>query len=227
MLKHLFSILFPDNCPGCDAPFITGEKIICNLCKIKLPRTGFHNLPENAVAKSFWGKIHLHSATALFHFDKGEVVQKLLHQLKYKDNKEVGLLLGSLLANEIKDAGGYSDVDCIIPVPLHKKKLSVRGYNQSELIAEGMAATWQVQVSTDLLIRKKNTDSQTRKSRFMRFENVDKVFALDNEDVYRDKHILIVDDVITTGATIVACAEAFDHIPGCKISVASIAFAHS
>ncbi len=227
MIKHLFNLLFPDNCPGCGHPFIKGEKMVCNLCTIKLPKTEFHRQHDNAVAKTFWGKIHLEAATSLFHFDKGEIVQKLLHQLKYKSNKEVGFLLGNWLADEIRDAEPFTTVNTVVPVPLHPHKMRVRGYNQSQLIAEGMVQKWNVELSADLLIRKKNTESQTRKSRYSRFENVDNVFALNNSSAYENKHVLIIDDVITTGSTIVACGDAFSQIPGCKISVASIAYTHS
>jgi ComF family protein len=226
MLKHLLNIFFPDNCPGCGNSFLQHEKHICMNCLIKLPVTNFHQNPENPLAKSFWGRLNFQAVTAVYFFHKGEVMQRLLHHLKYKGNKEVGVVLGRQMAIQLNNAEGFRNADLIIPVPLHPGKLLQRGYNQSEMIANGISEIWQRPVDTNLLIRKKNTASQTRKSRYRRFENTEQVFHLDDALRYEGKHILLVDDVITTGSTIIACAEQFTSVKGCTISIVAVATPH-
>ena len=206
---------------------VENETIICTDCEYHLPKTGFEKVKENPVAKNFWGKVNLHAATAMYSFDKGEKLQKLLHALKYRGEKEVGIKLGKLFAFELKQSELYSDVDFIIPVPLHKKKIKLRGYNQSELIAQGISEIWSKPVITDALVRKVATATQTRKTRFERWENVDNVFEIKNKETVDGKHVLLIDDVITTGSTIAACADAFAEINNCRVSVGAIAFAHS
>jgi ComF family protein len=227
MVKEFLQYFFPNNCPGCHQPFLTGESMICFACRASLPKTGYHHLKDNPVAKTFWGKVNVYAATAVFYFDKGETLQKLLHQLKYKGNKEVGIAMGKWMAEELQESEDFKNVECVIPVPLHKNKLRMRGYNQSEMIAQGIAEKWNIALQKDLLIRKKNTETQTRKNRFDRFKNVDNVFDIENKQAYENKHILLVDDVITTGSTIAACVEKFETIRACKISVAAVACAHS
>jgi ComF family protein len=226
MLSHLLNLFFPNNCPGCGYTFLHGESIICNRCLHTLPRTNYHRFPDNPIAKNFWGKANIYAATSAFFFDKGETLQHLLHQLKYRGNSKIGVVLGRQVALELQHAPEFSHADVIIPVPLHPKKLLMRGYNQSEVIAKGISENWNIPVQPALLIRTKHTQTQTHKSRFQRFENVKDVFHLQDKQSYAGKHILIIDDVITTGSTILSCAQAFAEVPHCKISVASVAAAH-
>lgn len=227
MLNHLASMFFPSTCKACNKQLLKNESIICLECEFHLPQTGYHKMKENPIAKNFWGRANIHYALAMYFFDKGDKLQKLLHQLKYKGQKEVGVKLGKLFGTELKNGYLAGEIDFIVPVPLHKKKLRLRGYNQSELIAQGISQTFNLPVLTDTLIRKTATDTQTRKSRFERFENVDNVFEVKQKEKVAHKHILLIDDVITTGSTIAACAEAFSTIDNCKVSVAAIAFAHT
>lgn len=226
VIKDFFKLFFPDNCPGCGQSFLRGEKHVCLQCLYGLHKTQYHNDPENPIAKNFWGKTDFVAVTAVYFFQKGQVLQRLLHQLKYNGCKEIGIMLGRQMAIELFQASAFSHADIIIPVPLHPGKLLQRGFNQSEMIAIGMAENWQKEVHTETLKRKKYTQSQTHKARYERFENTESVFELDDVKPYENKHVLLVDDVISTGSTIISCAEAFSGINGCKISMASVAAPH-
>ncbi len=178
------------------------------------------------IARQFWGRVPLSAAASLFYFDKKEKVQRLIHQLKYKGRKEIGVLLGEIYGGDLMESEAYREVDFIIPVPLHPGRKKRRGYNQSELFARGLGISMQKKVDPNLLIRHAKTATQTRKTRFARWENVNNVFGL--TDAVRPgegKHFLLADDVITTGATIEACAQTLLQIPGAKVSVAAIAYA--
>lgn len=195
------------------------------LCQLQLPQTGFHLMADNPVAKSFWGKVKLEAATAMYYFHKGEKMQSLVHQLKYKGKKEVGITLGKLFAAKLGESTSYQNCEVIAPVPLHASKERSRGFNQSTVIAQGMAEVLKKEVVPDLLMRVKATSTQTKKHRYERFENTNEVFVLN--DKYKNyKNILLVDDVITTGSTIAACADVLLEIPGAKVCVGALAFAH-
>ncbi len=227
MIRYFSEMFFPETCKACNKALVKGETVICLECEFHLPRTGFHTISANLVAKSFWGKVNIHSATAMYFFDKGDKLQKLLHKLKYNGEKEVGEKLGKLFGAELVNTEFASTIDCIVPVPLHKNKMRLRGYNQSEIIANGISQVLKIPVVTDFIGREIATETQTRKARFQRWENVDNVFEILNNQKIKGKHVLIIDDVITTGSTIAACAEAFLKAENCKVSVAAIAFAHS
>ena len=173
----------------------------------------------------FWGRIKIHSAASFLNFTKSGRVQKLVHQLKYKGKKEVGVLLGELYGSELKHAELYKDIDLVIPIPLHWKKQKKRGFNQSEMFGRGLAKAMNIRLDTVSLYRKVDTETQTKKSRIQRWENVSEVFALKSEAHLEGKHILLVDDVITTGSTMEASANKLLEIPGVKVSLATIAFA--
>jgi ComF family protein len=189
-----------------------------------LPLTHFWDDPENIVAKMFWGRIHIEQAAAFLYFNKGAKVQALLHQFKYKGQKKLGRFMGSLFGNYLKNTS-FTLSDLIIPVPLHKLKFRQRGYNQSEWLAEGIAGALDKKIETNLILRAYANESQTRKTRFERWENVESIFAATNTDKLEGKHILLVDDVVTTGATIEACAQVIKKIPGTKVSIATLAYA--
>lgn len=225
MLNDFISLIFPQVCVSCGKSLYKNEHTICTYCIYHLPKTNFHLDNENPIAKIFWGRINIHSAGAFYGFNKGGRVQHLIHQLKYKGRKEVGFTVGKLYGYELKNSDYFNTVDTIIPVPLHLKKIKKRGYNQSESFAEGLAASMEVDSNFTLLYRALESETQTKKSRFNRWQNVETVFQLKDYESFKGKHILLVDDVVTTGATLEACAQTLQQIPGIKISIATIAYA--
>ncbi len=200
------------------------ETSICTYCAYHLPKTNYHLTAENPVAKLFWGRVPLHSGAAYYSFSKGGKVQNLIHQLKYKGRKEIGYAVGQLYGHDLKKSDLFATVTDVIPVPLHAKKLKKRGYNQSELFANGIADSMNVTFNPTALLRVTASETQTRKSRFSRWENVAYVFEIREAELLKGKHILLVDDVITTGATLEACAQKILEIPDTKVSIATIAF---
>ncbi|WP_225872759.1 ComF family protein [Pedobacter frigoris] len=225
LLQDLTGLLFPELCCACSTLLHHGEGDICTSCIHNLPYTDHHIYKDNKVARKLWGRIPFHQAMALLHFRKGNSVQNLIHHLKYKGKKGLGVKLGTILAGQLISNPHYQGIDLIIPIPLHKKKEQERGYNQSMCIADGLSAALNIPVAKGCLIRKVATSSQTRKSRYKRYENMKEVFGISDPAILAGKHVLLVDDVITTGATIEACAmELYRHGIG-KLSIATIAFA--
>jgi len=225
LATDLISLLFPELCQACGTHLYYGEKEICTKCLYDLPYTDYHLFTENRVAKQLWGRLPCNAAMAMLYFKKGTKVQNLIHSLKYKDQVEVGIRLGNLLGERLKLSEQYMGIDLIIPVPLHQKKERLRGYNQSKYIADGIAQVLQAEVNTTQLLRKRSTESQTKKSRYTRYENMESVFHVNNASLLKDKHILLVDDVITTGATLEACGLSLLNCEIKKLSIAALAFA--
>lgn len=225
LISDLVNLFFPEVCAACNNALFKGESVICTQCLFHLPKTNFHLQPSNPVEKQFWGKVPIHAATALYYFNKGARVQHLIHQLKYKGEKKVGVLAGNILGEALKQSETFNSVSTIVPVPLHISKLRIRGFNQSDFFATGISEAMNVPAIPDLLFRNTNTSTQTKKNRFSRFENVNKVFSLNPAYTHSPHHFLLVDDVITTGSTMVSCAETLLEIPGSKVSIATIAFA--
>jgi ComF family protein len=182
-----------------------------------------HDERGNRIEKLFWGRADVQFATAFLKMPKNGVVHHLIHRLKYHDYKNVGVYLGKLFARDLMLSSQMSDFDVIIPVPLHPKKLHSRGYNQCDCIAEGMNIIMENRVVSDNLVRKENTSTQTKKSRYARWKNVETIFTVLRPSELEGKSVLLIDDVITTGATIEACAAVLNAIPGLKLSVASVA----
>ncbi len=221
----LLCLFFPNLCAGCGRTLVRGEKVICTACLFHLPKTFFHHDTDNPLSKVFWGRVNLEGVAAYVYFQKGGTVQRLLHQLKYKGQKEIGIQMGRLYGPELKTAEVFRSADVIVPVPLHPRKLRKRGYNQSLMFAEGLSSAMGIRLETRSLYRKEYSQTQTRKSRYNRWENVEYIFAVRNPEKLNDKHILLVDDVITTGATTEACAQVLLKVPGVRVSVAAIAYA--
>jgi ComF family protein len=219
------SLLYPNVCYACGDALFKHETVLCTHCLFHLPRTNFHKLPDNPLDKVFWGRVPIERTAALYYFSKGGKVQRLIHQLKYKGKKEVGIYLGSLLGEELKNESSFGTVKRIIPVPLHLKKLRTRGFNQSEQFALGLTESTGWETDTHSFVRTIATETQTRKSRFARFENVREIFKVVDPDKLENQHVLLVDDVITTGSTLESCANILLQVPGVKISVAAIAYA--
>ena len=221
-LSEFLNLIYPKICITCDRLLNKDEKIICLKCLYHLPKTNFHLQNDNEIEQRFWGKIPIVRATAFFHFQKGSPYQKLLHHLKYKGEKEIGQVLGEYFAVDLMSSD-FAKVDVIVPVPLHRNKLKKRGYNQSEWIAKGIAEKLQKPLDTDTLFRVIENPTQTKKGVFERWENVEGIFEIKNRETFKGKHVLLVDDVLTTGATIVACATAILQCEGASVSVATLA----
>ena len=223
LLDDFISLIFPKICACCGNSLWKHEEIICTYCDFHLPKTNFHLEQDNPASRTFWGRARIESATAYYYFNKGNKVQRLIHLLKYKGRRDIGIFLGEKQGLLLKNSPLFGAVEIIIPVPLHKKKLMKRGYNQSEQFAVGLGKSMNLPVNPYILSRQKYTETQTKKSRFNRWQNVSEMFALENSFLLEGKHILLVDDVITTGATLESCIKTLSAIPGIKISVAAIA----
>ncbi|KQR72143.1 ComF family protein [Pedobacter sp. Leaf176] len=224
-VSDLIGLLFPNLCNACGINLFRSEHLICTKCLYDLPFTDYHIHAENRVAKQLWGRTPFHAAMALLYFRKGAKVQNLIHNLKYNNKTDVGILLGNLLGERLKVSPIYQNIDLIIPVPLHHKKIRSRGYNQSAFIASGTSEKLDVIFNDSILTRNKATDTQTKKNRYSRYENMRGVFEVPDPEIIKDKHILLIDDVITTGATLEACAYALMDNGASKISIAALAFA--
>ncbi|RYU86180.1 ComF family protein [Mucilaginibacter terrigena] len=224
-LADFVSLLFPQLCAACRASLVANEDILCTDCLYNLPFTNFHQQPDNIVARQFWGKLNIEAAYSLYYFNKGSKVQNMVHQFKYNGMHRIGNLLGNIAGQQLLQNSVFSTVDYIIPVPLHKKRLKTRGYNQSACFAEGLADKLNAAVEPDNLIRTVSTKTQTHKSRFARFQNMQEVFAVARPKDLEHKHVLLVDDIVTTGATLEACGIELLKVPGLKLSIATIAYA--
>ena len=222
-IAHLF---YPRICAVCNTDLIEAERVICLSCLYQMPLTRFWTETDNPVAQTFWGRVEVENACAYFFFAKGSKYRPLLHQLKYKGKREIGVELGLVFGQVLAKSDLYKGIDYVVPVPLHPKKLRIRGYNQAEAIAEGLAKSMDSKLSTKHLVRKEFTQTQTRKSRAERVKNVAEAFGLNCSGELKGKHLLLVDDVITTGATLEACAARLLTIEGCRVSVAALAYAN-
>jgi ComF family protein len=225
LLSDFIELFFPDLCKVCNGKLMHDEKHICLSCFYKLPETNSHLSDDNSVEKRFWGKVETEHAYSFFKYVKDSDFHQLLSELKYKGCKELGEYLGEYYASLLKNAGKLSDIDCIIPVPLHSKRLNKRGYNQSEWIAKGFSRVFQKDLIIDNLYRKSANSTQTRKSVYNRWINVSDIFALKDPKQPEGKHILLVDDVLTTGSTITACAQTLHSAKNVRISIVTLALA--
>ena len=221
----LISLFYPRLCAGCNAPLVKGEEVLCLNCLADLPKTNYHLYLDNPVFLMFIGRVNISSATSFCTFDKGGRLQHLLHELKYKGNRAVGLKMGILFGYDLIQNLFYKDIDIIVPVPLHPRKEKKRGFNQSIEICNGLSESMDRPVIAGNLIRDIHTSSQTQKGRFERWENVGGIFSVKNDIPLIDKHILLVDDVVTTGATLEACCEPLLKISGVRVSIATLACA--
>jgi ComF family protein len=223
MINDFFNLIFPKLCCACNNSLLKKESVICTTCLVTLPKTNFHKDQENPVNKIFWGRVQIKMATSFYLFSKKGKVQNLLHHLKYKGVKEVGSVVGKLMGYDLNESKQFKEVDFIVPVPLHKNKLKKRGYNQSECIAQGISAAMKIPINTLTLFRKEDSQTQTKKSRYKRWENVGEIFGISNKDL-DGKNVLLVDDVVTTGATLEACAQVLIK-QKCTVYIVTIAYA--
>lgn len=226
-LKNLLNLLFPKCCNGCAVQLLTYETTICLRCRHELPLTNHFSNPENETFKKFYGKLPVEHASSVVYFNKKGIVQQLIHNLKYKGAQEVGTFFGTLYSDPVQNDAILKTVDEVIPVPLHPKKLRERGYNQVTTFGKSLANGLQVPLNEKLLERKRYSKTQTTKNIFGRTELSTVLFDVRFSEKDHGKHFLLVDDVITTGSTLEACGKALLKIPGAKISVIAMAYAHS
>ena len=227
IFHDFFSLIYPRICPSCENSLLKNDLFLCTNCSFELPKTKFHNDKDNFVNQLFWGRVQLENATAYYYFIKKSKFQKLIHKLKYKGNRQIGFELGRLLGLELVESGWYKGIDFIVPVPLHPKREKKRGYNQSYWIAKGVADAMYIAVNNKNLYRSVETETQTRKSRTERWENVESIFKLKNDSLFEDKHILLIDDVVTTGSTLEACANTLLLAKNSKVSIATLAVSYN
>lgn len=223
--NSLWNLFFPKCCVVCGKPLLQTEEYLCLHCLKGLPRTNMHLQIDNEVEKNFWGKIPVQKASAFLYYTKGGDVRPILYELKYYGNKEIGNLLGRCMAKEILPSGFFRHIDYILPVPLHPKREKERGYNQSEWLAKGISNVTEIPLVTHLLSRSSYSSTQTHKTRIARFENMQGLFQCSDPEMLKGKHILLVDDVLTTGATLVATADALKGTEGLRISILTLALA--
>lgn len=224
-LNYFTELFFPRLCVVCGDKLIEQERWICLHCLHHIPRTNFHLDRENRVAQLFYGRVQIEYATSFFYFSKGSQYQSLLHNLKYKGMKELGTEIGEHFGIDLMQSKDFSTIDVVCPVPLHPSKEKKRGYNQSWWIASGISLQMQKELSDDNLKRVTATETQTRKSRFERWQNVEGIFELSNPETFSGKHILLVDDVVTTGSTLEACAQTILSQTDARVSIATLASA--
>jgi ComF family protein len=220
-----FSLLFPRLCYACGNQLMRNESLICTECFVVIPRTNYHFVEDNPVAQLFWGRCLIEKAAAFSYYNKGSRIRKLIHNLKYNGIREIGYDLGRLYGLSLKTSGFINDIDIIIPVPLHPMKERIRGFNQSETISMGIADVTRLPVDIKSLARTLVSATQTKRSRYERWTNVEGIFQVIDSKSIMGKHILLVDDVITTGSTIESCANELLRIEGVKVSVVALAFA--
>ncbi len=223
MLRDLLYLFFPSYCSACDNTLFKNEQVICTRCRHELPLTHYHHLNVKKIEKVFYGRIPVINATALFSFQKESLVQNLIHNLKYRGQENIGVTLGQWLGSELQQIPNYQEIDIIIPVPIHKKRLAERGYNQVTKFGKEIATKLDAIYIDSVLKKKLHTSKQSKRKRLTRWKNAFETFEIKNGNLLENKHILIVDDIITTGATLEACAQVLLTIPNIKISIATMA----
>lgn len=227
MYKNLLNVIFPMFCNGCSKLLLKNENIICTKCTHNLPFTNHHIIKVNEIHNVFYGLIPFEFAASILYFTKKGLVQNLMHNLKYRNRQEVGTYLGNLYSKELVNLDVIKDIDVIIPVPLHKKRFNERGYNQVTTFCKAIEKNLSIPVLDNILVKTKNLKSVTHKSKENRLEHNKNVFSIENQHNIEDKHILIIDDVFTTGATIEACAREILKIKNTKISILTMAYSQS
>ena len=225
LFHNLVEVFYPQICLACSRKLLSYERVICTHCEANLPKTNFHNRESNPVEILFWGRCKIESASAYYRYLKNGKVQNLIHNFKYKGYQEIGLYMGEVYGKTLFKSNRFNTIDRIIPVPLHPKRRRFRGFNQSAVFGKGLAISMKCKLDTNSLIRITHTQTQTKKSRWERHKNVSSIFVINNPEKLEGKHILLVDDVITTGSTIESCVNTLSQIKGIRISVVAIASA--
>jgi len=227
VFNYIIDLFFPKVCAGCHTILITNETVFCTVCRHELPLTQYHLDSKNEAVKKFYGKIAIEHASALLYFNKKGIVQELIHNLKYKGHEEIGTVLGNWYVEDLKELVLETPFDIVIPVPLHPKKFRERGYNQVTTFGKALAKGLKIDYNDAVLYRKKYSKTQSKKNLIGRSDNIENIFDVIFTEENQNKHFLIVDDVLTTGATLEACSKALLKIPGAKISIVCMAMANS
>jgi len=225
-VRSLLKLFFPDQCQACDALLSRGETLLCTDCRHNLPINLLHHTTYNPIKKVLYGRVSLELATSLFYFDKKSRVQQLIHNLKYRNQEHISTFLGDWLGAELAHLEEYKKIDVVVPVPLHISRLKERGYNQVAGFGQGIAKALGISYNDKVLYRKKATKTQVFKNRGGRGAEVIDSFDITETQSLKNKHIMLVDDLITTGGTLEGCALALNKIEGVKISVVVMAIAN-
>lgn len=220
--EALLQLVFPHVCDGCGSDLLSEESQLCLRCLSALPETNFERHAGNPVEKMFWGRLPLVSATAQYYFTKESLMQRLMHRFKYRNNKELGWQLGRLMGIALKDSTRFDTLDALIPLPLFPEKEKKRGYNQATILCEGIAGVLLLPILKNVIIRPQHTDTQTKKGRIERWKNMEGKFVLTAPEEIKNKHLLLVDDVVTTGATLEACGSELLKAENVQLSVATL-----
>lgn len=223
--ESLLHLVYPKVCIGCATDLLPSQSHLCLKCIHDLPLTHFENHLNNPIEKILTGRVQFQRATSQLYFTKHSLLQKIMHHFKYKGNKELGLQLGVMMGHQLMASGQYRDVEALIPLPLHEKKERIRGYNQSEILCQGISEVFKIPIVKNIVQRTIATDTQTRKTRVARWQNMSNTFTLVNDHDIENKTVLLVDDIVTTGATIEACANALLYVKGLKLYVATLCYA--
>ncbi len=223
--ESVLHLLFPHVCTGCGNDILSTDTVLCMKCIDAMPETNFELHPNNPVEKTFWGRLPLINATAQFYFTKESLMQHLMHQLKYKGNRELGLQLGKIMGDQINRSGRFTDIHALIPLPLFPAKEKRRGYNQATVLCQGMAESMKIPVLDKVIIRPQHTETQTKKGRIERWKNMEGKFVLTIPEAIKNKHVLLVDDVVTTGATLESCGNELLQAENVRLSVATLCIA--
>ena len=222
--ESLLQIVFPHVCDGCGTDVLDTGTRLCITCLSSLPETNFHMHANNPVEKTFWGRIPVTAAMSQYYFTKESLIQRLMHQFKYRQNKALGLQLGRGMGLSLKETSRFSDIDALIPLPLFPAREKKRGYNQAAVLCEGIQSVLPWPILNNAVSRPDRTETQTRKGRIERWKNIEGRFKLEKDPFIRGKHILLVDDVVTTGATLEACATELLEHGNCRISIATLCY---
>jgi len=225
IIQNTIHLFYPHICTGCGSDILSKENLLCARCLNDLPVTGFAVHPNNPVEEIFWGRINLKAAHSEFYFDKDALIQHLVHQLKYKSNQSIGVYLGELMGKTLLNSKRFENIDALIPLPLYAEKERKRGYNQAAIICNGMSQIMNIPVITTKLQRQRYTETQTKKHRTERWENVEGSFKVNDADALKGKHLLLVDDVVTTGATLEAAGMVLLKVPDVSLSIATLTLA--
>jgi ComF family protein len=222
LFQSLTNLFYPHICNGCGSDLLSAQNLLCINCIELLPHTQYEKYPNNPIERIFIGRLPIVAAHSEFYFAKGQLVQHLIHDFKYKGNRDIGIYLSNIMGENMMSSNRFNNIDYIIPLPLFADKEYKRGFNQAAVISDGIAMAMKVPVLKNEVLRIKFTETQTKKIRTERWDNVSESFTVKTPQLFQNKHVLIVDDVITTGATIDACAQKIAKIPGVKISIATL-----
>lgn len=224
-LKDFLHLVYPEVCMGCGSDEVSGEQMLCAQCFHSLPATGFFGMEDNPVAQKFYGREKIAHAASAYFYSKDSLIQRLLAALKYKQDRDCGRYLGILLLNQMLQSQWLADIDLLIPLPLSKERKFQRGYNQSTLLAEPMSEKTGVPIEEEVVVRTVNTETQTHKTREERWNSMQNIFRVTDPDKLKGKHVLVIDDVLTTGATLEVLCNTILRVPRVQVSVATFACA--